>query len=72
MEGAFRVPISATRKTGKKVFDPTAKMLDSGATDGMVDEIVQYVPARYNKQSELTVDVVDGGENRFEFALNSE
>ena len=72
MEGTFRVQISATRKTGKKVFDPTAEMLDSGSTDGMIDEIVQYIPARYNKQSELTADVVDGGENRFEFALSSE
>jgi len=72
MEGTFRVTITATRKTGKKVFDPTAEMLDPGSTDGMMDEIVQYIPARYNKQSELTADVVDGGENRFEFALSSE
>lgn len=72
MTGAFRVKITALRKTGKKVFDPTAQMQGSGARDELVDELKQYIPARYNSKSELTADVVDGGKNRFEFALDSE
>ena len=37
----------------------------------VVDVMEQYLPARYNRQSELTVEVTKEGPNRFEFTLNS-
>lgn len=60
--GTFRVEITATRKTGRKVMDP---MLGKE-----VDDITQYIPMRYNRQSELTAEVTEGS-NQFEFALTS-
>ncbi len=38
----------------------------------MVDDIKQYQPARYNRQSELTPDETVEGPNRFTFNLSSE
>jgi len=61
--GTFAVKITATRKTGRKV-----KTLIGTVVDG--EE--QYVPARYNSQSELTAEVTAEGPNRFEFALDSD
>jgi hypothetical protein len=61
--GTFRVDITAVRKTGRKV---------TGHFSGqMIDEIVQFVPARYNRESELTVEVTEKGPSQFEFALKS-
>ena len=31
-----------------------------------------YIPERYNQQTTLTADVTAGGDNRFDFSLNSE
>ncbi|NOY29739.1 MAG: hypothetical protein GXP28_06050 [Planctomycetes bacterium] len=50
--GTFAVQITATRKTGRKV-----KTLIGTVVDG--EE--QYVPARYNRQSELTAEVTPRG-----------
>ena len=60
--GEFRVEITATRKTGKKVKD--YKM------DKMIDDIEQFLPPQYNRQSELTADVTESGPNRFDFKLS--
>lgn len=69
MAGTFRVQITARRKTGKQVFDPTAQMMDPNAKNGMIDQYEQYLPSRYNQQSELTADVIQGGKNVFDFPL---
>ena len=61
--GKYRVEITATRKTGKQVKDPTF-----GA---MVDQVAQYLPGRYNRRSELTAEVRPGGPNDFKFDLTS-
>jgi hypothetical protein len=61
--GTFRVEITAVRKTGKKVISPKDNQL--------VDEVQQYIPAKYNQQSELTVTVSEQGPNRFDFPLSS-
>jgi len=45
--GMNRVEITARKKTGKQV-----KVMGQ-----MEDEIVQYIPARFNEDSELTLDV---------------
>lgn len=71
MPGSFRIEITATRKTGNKVYDSTAEMMDPSVKDGMVDEIEQYIPARYNQNSNLTADVHSDGDNHFEFVLQS-
>ena len=61
--GTFRVEITASRKTGKKLKDHR--------TGEMHDEITQFPPARYNRQSELSAKVQAAGPNRFEFTLSS-
>ena len=61
--GKYRVEITATRKTGQQVKDPTF-----GA---MVDQVAQYLPGRYNRSSELTAEVKPAGPNDFKFDLTS-
>ncbi|HEX2474109.1 MAG TPA: hypothetical protein VHK01_05160 [Lacipirellulaceae bacterium] len=55
--GKMRVEIEAARYTGER--DPVEGFL--------ITEL--YIPARYNKQSELEVEVTPDGENHFEFKL---
>lgn len=62
--GDFTVQITAAGLTGRKVLD-----LYSNA---MIDEYAQYLPARYNSQSELQAKVTADGPNRFDFSLVSE
>jgi len=62
--GTFRVEITASRKTGRKIESPLAP-------GQFADEIVQYLPECYNRQSELTAEVTKAGPNQFEFALVS-
>ena len=61
--GKFLVRVTATHKTGRKIRDP-----DSGV---MIDEEVEIIPARYNRQSELTVDVQENEMKPFDFLLRS-
>ncbi len=61
--GTFRVEITASRKTGRKVKDPRFGR--------EVDEVEQYIPRRYNHQSELTAEVTAEGPNQFKFALTT-
>jgi hypothetical protein len=61
--GKYRVEIRASRKTGKKIRE-------RGMPEP-VDELVQYLHARYNNESELTAEVTAAGPNRFEFPLSS-
>ena len=51
--GRFRVTVTASRLTGRKISDPR--------WNKMMEEQEQYLPARYNEQSELEIEV--GGEN---------
>ncbi len=63
LPGSFRVEITASRKTGRKTRDRV-----SGE---MTDMFAQYLPPQYNRNSTLTADVKGGGDNSYEFALNS-
>jgi hypothetical protein len=63
-EGKFRVEITASRKTGRQVPD------DLGG--GMADVYEQYLPARYNAQSELTAEIRANERNELRFELQSE
>ena len=62
--GAYQVTIVATRKTGRQVT--TTEQLPGEAAD--VPEVVQYIPSRYNVNTELRVEL-QVGENSHSFHL---
>ena len=62
--GEFRVEITASRPSGRKV--------PNRFTGAAEDEITQYLPNKYNSQSGLTAEVTADGPNRFEFDLDSQ
>ena len=59
--GTYRVEITASRKTGRTIRRPPLHLEE--------EEYEQYLPVRYNKQSELTMEVTSDGDNEFNFAL---
>ena len=62
--GTQKVDIRWNRKTGRKIKAvPPAQ--------GMVDEVANIIPARYNTKSELEVDLGTGN-NQMDFELESE
>lgn len=61
--GNFLVSVAANKKTGR-----TVKQFDS--TTATMEEIVQYIPDRYNLQSELQVDLASGV-NQQDFQLTA-
>jgi len=61
LPGKYRVEISASKKTGKKI--------PGMGPDGTVDEIVEAIPEKYNHKSELTVDFVSPQETPLKFDL---
>ena len=61
--GTFRVEITASRKTGRKLIDRQSGQV--------TDELGNVLPARYNQNSELTKEVTADGPNAFDFALQS-
>ncbi|MDR1382790.1 MAG: hypothetical protein LBJ67_02925 [Planctomycetaceae bacterium] len=63
MPGKYVVQITANRKTGK--------MLPSSPGDPPLEEFEQYIPTKYNKKSELTIDVENKSKQTFDFALES-
>lgn len=63
--GSFRVEITAIRKRdAPPVYDEL--------TDQTLPPYEQYLPARYNEDSSLTLEVKSDGENHFVFSLDSE
>jgi hypothetical protein len=48
LPGVFRVEITASRLTGKQIRDPLR---------GMVPEEIQFIPAKYNTASQLTLTI---------------
>lgn len=62
--GKFRVEITASRPSGKKVPDRW--------TGQPIDAYEQFLPVKYNTKSELEIEAKAGAANRFEFALESE
>jgi hypothetical protein len=61
--GKFRVEITATKSTGRKVLDIRS--------NAMIDEYAQYLPARYNSESRLEAEVKSSGPNRLDYVLES-
>jgi hypothetical protein len=62
--GPNKVTISCRKPTGKKL-----KSVDFPGT--FVDEMREVIPAQYNVDSRLGVEVKKAGENRFDFELSS-
>lgn len=62
--GKFSIEITATRLTGRKVPNPIGS--------GMVDECKQFLPSRYNSESQLQAEVTANGPNHFDFAITSQ
>jgi hypothetical protein len=58
-EGTWRVQVNATRES-KTIIPPRKK-----------PELESYIPARYNSQSTLTVEVSPGKDNHHDFALKT-
>jgi hypothetical protein len=63
MAGRFHVEITATRSTGRTSVD-----VETGET---VEDLEQYLPPKYNSQSELEVEVSPGTGSTFQFDLES-
>lgn len=63
-QGEYRVVITATRETGKKYRNPE----QFPGEPAMIQETVQYIPASYNVQSKLQVNL-ETGENKHDFQL---
>ncbi|NOX55775.1 MAG: DUF4198 domain-containing protein [Planctomycetes bacterium] len=71
--GAKKVEITATREVkadASKLSPEEQVQLEEEGAEGTVPE--QYIPARYNTQTELTAEVKESGDNTFEFNLKSE
>jgi hypothetical protein len=66
LPGNYQVRITAWRKTGQVVEVPT---IGPGAIEGaMMEEKAQYIPQKYNTNSELVVEI-EAGRNRHDFEL---
>lgn len=63
--GQHKVVITAERKTGRKLQQP------DGPVGVFYDEIDQFLPAEYNQQSELRIDIRPG-KNTFDQKLEVE
>lgn len=63
--GIYRVEVRSQRKTGKKI--PAGSPAPPGT---MVDEMVEAIPAAYNRDSKLRAEL-KAGENRVNFDLKS-
>jgi hypothetical protein len=63
LPGKFRVEITASRKTDKKIRDRL--------TGNMVPLEEQYIPARYNEDSKLEAEIGSSNARRLEFAITS-
>ena len=63
--GKYRVEIRAYRGTGEQIPD-------DDAPGEMTEQTEQIIPRRYNRDTELEVEVTVDGDNHFQFALESE
>ena len=66
LPGKHRVEIKAMRKTGRQIVNDMQP-----PPDNLVDEIEQFVPPRYNTQSTLTMDIIQGKNEQANFELKS-
>ena len=67
--GTYQVEIQASRKTGKKISAEAILGMPSGS-GAQVDETVEAIPARYNRDSTLRREV-QSGRNVLDFELSA-
>ena len=65
--GKYRVEIKASRKTGKKIVDDMRR-----PPDNMVDEIEQFVPAKFNTASTLVAEITAENNRSQNFELTKD
>ena len=63
LAGRYRVKIVKSGPTGRKIRDVRS--------NAIIDEYAQILPARYNEQTELEVEVTSGGPNDFTFTIEA-
>ena len=68
LAGAYRVTIYGLWSTGRQL---RARENLDGERLGSYEETVQYIPDKYNRQTELTVELA-AGENTEDFDLTGE
>jgi hypothetical protein len=61
------VQIHGYRMTGRKRLDIAGKSLSEAPQ--MIDELVPYIPEKYNEGSELTVEIKSGANENVDFRL---
>lgn len=62
LPGTFRVEVSWPKKTGRQI-----PSLDPGM---MAEEMVEAIPAKYNRESQLRVEITSG-QSTYDFHLES-
>ena len=60
--GKFSVSITASRLSDRKMLGPNGMKLDT---------FEQYIPDRYNDNTELAAEVIPGEDNKFTFEITS-
>jgi hypothetical protein len=61
------VQIHGYKMTGRKRLDIAGKSLSEAPQ--MIDELVPYIPEKYNEGSELTVEIKSGANENVDFNL---
>jgi hypothetical protein len=67
LEGKNLVQIRGYKMTGRKRLDIAGKSLSE--TPQMIDELVPYIPEKFNEASELTVEIRPGNNENINFSL---
>ena len=67
--GEYQVQIRAQRPTGRKHWDGMGDERRPASQKNYVDEMVSYIPAKYNDRSTLKAKVEPGKVNEFNYDL---
>jgi hypothetical protein len=67
--GEYQIQIVASRKTGRKTWDGMGDEKAPAHQKNYVEEVVAFIPARYNAVSELRATIKAGEVNRYDFDL---
>ncbi|MEX2358132.1 MAG: hypothetical protein WEE51_07355, partial [Pirellulaceae bacterium] len=59
--GTYRIEITSAQKTGNSI--------PGAGPNGMVEEVIQVIPAKYNSATTLDATVGEDDANQFEFTL---
>lgn len=71
LPGEYKVTINAFRGTGKKTWDGMGDSSAPASQKRYVEEMEQYIPAKYNNTTELKATIVAGKTNTFNFDLQA-